>query len=350
MKSQTKQLIILAVVLAAALAVYVGLRLWNGEKQAADAGDETQQDLVELTDLAQLSFTAESGETLSFTKQEDAWVSGDEPELPLDQDLLDAIEAQFCGLAYERALEEHDALADYGLDPAARTVTGTDASGTACTVLLGDEVDYEGIYYAMVEGSDVVYTVSGSLFNAISYDLMGLAQTQTLPELGEDTIQSITLAAGGSELTLNKLTENTQQIQEQETGEMDENGDPVLEEVTVNVDVYHWFLSDDLQVPEGNAALSDVLDELSALQFSSVYTFQPTEEELADLGLAGDAAVLTVECTDGSRFQLVLGNLDETGESCYARADGSDLIHLIASSKVDSLLAMTEETLTAAAE
>lgn len=346
MKSQTKQLIALAIVLLAALAVYVGLRIWNGGKAESGAAEDPVQNpaqsLVELTDLTRLSFTAENGATLSFTKEGDTWLNADEPELPLAQQMLDEIETQFCTLTFQRALEEHDELSGYGLDPAVRTVTGTDAAGGTCTILLGNEVNYEGVYYAMVEGRDTVYTVSGDLFSAISYDLMDLAEAETLPELNEKNVKSISLTIAEGELALNKLTEKKRELQEQETGETDENG----EAVTVLVEIYHWFLSNGAEIPDGNETLTGVLEELSALRFSSVCAFRPTEEELADFGLE---TTLTVECMDGTRLVLLLGVPDETGASCYARLDGSDLIHLMPVSCVDDLLAMTEEALTAQA-
>ena len=351
MKSQTKQLIALAAVLLAALAVYIGLRIWNGGKAEREAAEDSvqnpAQNLVELTDLTQLSFTAENGDTLSFTKEGDTWLSTDEPELSLAQQMLDEIETQFCTLTFQRALEEHDELSGYGLNPAVRTVTSTDAAGGSCTVLLGNEVNYEGVYYAMVEGRDTVYTVSGGLLSAISYDLMDLAEVETLPELSEETIKSISLTTPEGELALNKLTEKKREVQEQETGETDENGEAVTETVTELVEIYHWYLSNGAEIPDGNETLTGVLEELSALRFSSVCAFRPTEEELADFGLE---TTLTVDCMDGTRLVLHLGAPDETGANCYARLDGSDLIHLMPVSSVDGLLAMTEETLTAQAE
>lgn len=350
MKVQTKQMIVLAAVLAAALAIYVGLRVWNDGKEengAVEEASDPARELVGLTDLAQLTFTAENGETLSFSREGDIWRSDDEPDLPLVQQKLDDLAAQFCALTFQRALDEHDELSAYGLDPAVRTVTGTDAAGAACTILLGNEVNYEGIYYAMAAGGDIVYTVSGDLFSAISCDLMDLAQTEALPALSEENVKSISLTTSEGELVLNKLTEKKQEVQEQETGEVDENGDPVLEEITVTEEVYHWSLSDGTEIPDGNETLTGVLEELHGLNFSSVCAFRPTEEELEGFQLD---TTLTVECIDGTRLVLLLGAPDEAGTSCYARLDGSDLIHLMPVSGVDSLLAMNEDALTAQAE
>lgn len=343
MKSQTKQLIILAAVLVVALAVYGGLRIWNNieEKKAAEVEDPMT--LVELGELTQLTYTTDAGDTLTFTREEGTWISAQEPDLPLVQSDIDSMESALCSLEYQRAMEEHDELSGYGLDPAVYTVTGTDTGGNSCTILLGDQIDYEGIYYAMVEGLDTIYVVSDDLLDAVSYDLMDLAEMETLPEMTEETVGKITLATAESELILNKLTEKLQEVQEQETGETDENGVAITEEVIVTTETYHWSLLDSTEIPDDNETLAAVLDELSFLGFSSVCDFRPTEETLASYALETE---LTVLCADGTQMVLWLGAPDENGTYCYAKLDGSDLIYQVSVSGVDSLLAMTAESLT----
>lgn len=345
MKKQTKQLVALAVILVAVIAVYVGLRTWNNTREEKESAVDEPQTLAGLVDLTQLSYATEDGTRLTFHKKGENWVSSDEPDLPLVQESISEMEELFCGLSYERALEEHDELTVYGLSPAVRTVIGTDANGNTCTILLGNEIDYEDIFYAMVDGRDVVYTVSGELYNAISIGLMDLAEVETLTEFSEETVKSISLVTAEGGLVLNKLTEKKQQIQEQDTGEVDENGEAIMEEVVVTEEIYHWFLADGTEIPDGNGTLVGVLDELSALNFSGVYAFRPTDEELAVIGLDDTATKLTVEGVDGTVLKLILGIPDESGDSCYARLDGSDRIHLLPVSDVDGLLAMTAEAL-----
>lgn len=347
MKKQTKQLIVLAVVLAVVVVVYAGLRMWNRAQEEKESVVDEPQTLTGLLDLTQLSYTTEDGIKLTFHKEGETWVSSDEPELPLVQESISELEELFCALTYERSLKEHDELVGYGLGPAVRSVTGIDGDDNTCTILLGNEIDYEDIFYAMVEGRDVVYTVSGDLYNAISGGLMDLVQVETLPEMNEETIKSISLTVLGNELVLNKLTEKKQEIQEQASGEVDENGEAIMEEVVVTTELYHWSLADGTEIPDGNGTLAGVLEELSALSFSTVYAFRPTDEEVAQFGLNDTASVLTVERMDGIQVKLILGAPDESGDNCYARLDGSDRIHLVGITDVDGLLAMTAETLNA---
>ena len=58
MKAQTKQIVILAVVVAAALGIYLGLRYWNSQPITTS---QERVDLVNLTDLAEITFIGSDG-------------------------------------------------------------------------------------------------------------------------------------------------------------------------------------------------------------------------------------------------------------------------------------------------
>jgi len=344
MKAQTKQMLAAVLILAAVLAVYMAVRTRNNQEEPVIVDEEPplSQELLDLDDLVEVSFTATDGEQLSFRKTEGIWISEQEPELNLVQDYLEDVEDYLCELEYQRMLEDHDALMGYGLDPAVRKVSATDEDGVSCVVFLGNEVNYSGVYYAMIEGSDAVYTVSGDLFAATDFNLMELAKVEALPDLSEAAIKSLTLTTADGELVLKKLTERTQEVVEQETGELDENGQPVVQEVTSIKEIYHWSLGSGKTIPEGNTTLIAVLDELNTLMFESVYAYRPDQETMDSYALATS---VTVEYADDTLFVLWLGAPDESQEYCFARQGESDLIHLVSCSGIDDLLSMTEKAL-----
>lgn len=348
-KEQTKQLIILVAVFAVVLGIYYALRSENEKKAAQEQGKENfvalEQNLVSLNDLTELTFTDENGTILTFTKKDEIWKSVNVPDLSISQTAMEDIEYYFSGLKYLRAIKEPDDLSGYGLDPAVCTVCAVDVKGKTCTIQLGNEVDYEDIYYALGDSTNVVYTVEGGLMNSVRKSLLELAQVESLPEMTKATVRSISVMTEDTTVTVNKTTEKKLVTQTQETGEQDENGQPVTEEVEVVVEVYTWKLSNGKKVSGENEALLAVLDELSNLSFTAVCDFRPTEEEAASYGLK---PVLTVDMMDATQLELWIGGTDnESATTYYARVKDSELIHTIDASSVDALLSLTAAALTA---
>lgn len=348
-KEQTKQLIILIAVFAVVLGVYCALRSGNEKKALQEQEKEDfvalEEKLLELEDLIELSFTDRDGMILTFSRNDGVWLCTNEPDLPLSQTAMEDIEYYLRGLGCQRAIKEPDALSDYGLDPAVCTVCAVDVNGNSTTVLLGNEVDHEDMYYALGENPNVVYTVEGSLMNSVNKRLLELAQVDEVPELTEASVKSVSVTTGEQSITLNKTTEKKQTTQMQETGELDAGGQAVTEEIEVVVEVYTWKLSGGKKISGKNEALLTILDELSNLSFDAVCDFRPTEEELEAYELN---QVLAVELMDGTLFELHIGCKDrESATRCYARVEGSELIHTMSSSGVESLLSLTKDALTA---
>lgn len=327
MKSQTKQLLILLVVLIAVLAVYLGLR-WCCNRPETD--DEfLSKILVHWDDLTELTYTDAGGDSLVFTKSENGWTSDDEPELALEQDMLGDIESAFSSLSYQRILDDPEELSVYGLDPAVRSVTGTNSEGESKTILLGNQVGYDDIYYAKEADSDSVYVISGDLFTATDYALLEFAVLDTFPDLSEANIKSITLTTLDTTLQLNKLTERSQEVQE-DTGE------------TVIAENYRWSLANGTQISNDNATLIAVLEELSALSFNSAAVYRAPEYTYSSFAFD---TVLSVTCVDGTEMTLQIGTADSTDSLRFARLDYSDLIHWISASSIENVLTITSESL-----
>ena len=343
MKAQTKQIIVLGVVVLAALGIYLGLRYVNSQPISMTS---ERVDLVNLTDLTQITFTGSDGVERTFVKDGEVWTFPENPDFPLDSEKIADLEQLLAGLYVTRTFEQPDILSAYGLDPVQNSITAVTSAGESTTILVGNEAEGGG-NYAKVEGTDTVSIVSSALAKGMDTDLLGLAQIETLPELGEENLNTITLARGdGGALTLTKSTQTQEQEVEQETGETDEEGNPITETVTETVEVYRWALDDGTEIPEGNETLAGALDALASLEFTACTAWQPTDEQLAAAGLTSPSAILTVTCGDGEAV-VRIGALNEAGDSYYAAPEGSDRIYLISASAVQAILAMDAESLTA---
>ena len=125
MNRQTKQLLALAGVLAVGLGAYAALRVWNaGEEREAAQADY----VLQLSDVTALSFDSGDG-PLSFTLEETGWTWDGDSEFPVNGTELDALREDLAALKAERIIPEPDALADYGLEEPAYTLTARTDSG-----------------------------------------------------------------------------------------------------------------------------------------------------------------------------------------------------------------------------
>ena len=348
MNRQTKQLLALAGVLAVGLGAYAALRVWNAGEEEREAA---QADYVlQLSDVTALSFDSGDG-PLSFTLEETGWTWDGDSEFPVNgTELVDAG-------AFSESLEEVDAdtafalykLADYGLEEPAYTLTARTDSGESTTLLLGS-LDPGGSHrYAMLDGGTEVYTVDGSITSSLDSEMLDLMELPQLPDLDEKNITSAQLElTDGTVRQLTSAVETRETEVETETGETDENGEPIYETTTETEEITLWSL-DGQPLPEGAVGLEDWLYDLSTLYLDSCSAFKADQEELSACGMDG-ASLLTVSLTSGETFTLAIGGQTEDGSYVYAAleapAPGCDLF-LISADKARTLSDLNYESLSA---
>lgn len=339
MKKQTRTLAVLAVLAAACLWGYFALRSWN---QAQEEAGHTY--LAQLTGVSHITYDKD-GLEMSFTCDEaGGWTYDGDASFPVDGADLDAIAQLFENLEARRVIDQPEALSSYGLDEPQRTVTveGQSTGGegaSSVTLLLGDEVD--GAYYARLEGEEeTVYTIESGLFDATDHTLLELGEPEQLPSLKEENVEAVELSQNGQTVSLTK-TARTETI---ETGESDEEGNPVTEEVTQ----YTWSL-DGTELPQDSQAVDDLLSALAQLSFTDCLAYKSAQEELEAMGLAGtDTITLTVTYGDGQTLELLCGLLTgEESDRVYAMQEGSDMVHALSSTPANTLSGLLQADWTA---
>lgn len=329
MTKQSKTLIALAVIVVVCGAGYLGLRAWNESQSETD-------DTVYVTQLSAptaLSVTNQYG-TFSFTKGEEGWTLDEDSDFPADQDAVDDLADRAGTLAAVRTISDPEDLSSYGLDEPSLEVSLTDEDGTQVGLLIGTTAD-SGDYYAKVEGSDTVYTISSTLPTALDIQVDELIALAEFPSLSEDNIQSVTWTSGENSVTL---------VKEETQSETDEDSD---EEVTTT-----WTV-DGQTVSEDNTTFISLMAQLSELAFSDCYDYHKEAQTRTDCGLDTPVGVLTVVYTDGDEektMTLTLGALAEGGDSYYAMLDDNLIIYLIPTNEIGSLFSMTVDNLTAVEE
>ena len=341
MTKQTKTLTVLAAALVVCGGAYAALRVWNDRQAQVD---DTVY-VTQLSDLTGLSLTNGQGE-LSFTKAEDVWQYDGDDAFPADQEAVEDLAEQIGSLAAIRVIDDPEDLSAYGLDEPALQASVTAGDGTAVTLLLGDVSD--SYCYAKRTDSDTVYTVSTDLpENLESLELLDLAAIPGFPDLGTDTISSLTWESGGTTLTLTKTETETAGTENGDSSADASSSSESVEETEPAWDV------NGTAIPSDNSAFTSLMAQVSSLAFDACYDYKGEADTLAACGLDTPVGVLTVVYTDGDEektMTLTLGALAEGGESYYAMLDDDPIIYLIPSNEIGSLFSMTVDNLTAVEE
>ena len=338
MTKQTKTLAALAAALVVCGGAYAALRVWNDQQAQVD---DTVY-VTQLSDFTALSFTNAQGE-LSFTKAEDAWQYDGDASFPADQEAVEDLAEQVGSLAAIRVIDDPEDLSAYGLDEPTLQASVTAGDGTAVTLLLGDVSD--SYCYAKRTDSDTVYTVSTDLpENLESLELLDLAAIPGFPDLGTDTISSLTWESGGTTLTLTKTETETAGAESGDSSADASSSSESVEETEPAWDV------NGTAIPSDNSTFTSLMAQISSLAFDACYDYKGEADTLAECGLDTPVGVLTVTYGEGETLTLTIGALDGTGDSYYAQLSDDQAVYLLSADSVGTLVSLSAQELTAAEE
>lgn len=333
MTKQTKTLTVLAAALVVCGGAYAALRVWNDQQAQVD---DTVY-VTQLSDFTGLTLTNSAG-ALSFTKDDDAWQYDGDDAFPADQEAVEDLAEQIGSLAAIRVIDDPEDLSAYGLDEPALQASVTAGDGTAVTLLLGDVSD--SYCYAKRTDSDTVYTVSTDLpENLESLELLDLAAIPDFPDLGTDTISSLTWESGGTTLTLTKTETETAGT---------ENGDSSADASSSSEETEPAWDVNGTAIPSDNSAFTSLMAQISSLAFDACYDYKGEADTLAECGLDTPVGVLTVTYGEGETLTLTIGALDGAGDSYYAQLSGDPGVYLLSADSVDTLISLSAQELTAA--
>ncbi len=300
---QRRNVIILVAVLVVLVVLYLGLRYGN---QKAEEDEEAREEaeaihLVTAEDLSAMGYES-GGDSMSYTYTQGKWIYDGDPEIALQQIELDAMEEDILGLTAVRELEDPDALEDYGLTDPAYTIWYT-ADGTTSTIYIGNEVD--GNYYATVDDTGKVYTITGTILQDLYYDLLDIAELDQVPAIGSGNLLKVDVSRPGDETVVY-------------TDEED---------------------------------LAQLAGGFGALTLDTVENYHGTEDELADYGLDPESRItVTADYTDNdtgeeTSFTVYLGSsgTDSTGEYQYLTVEDSRIVYRVSKSVAENLMTVSEE-------
>ena len=206
---QKKTMLIMVAVLAVLLVLYGGLKAWNShsDRQKKAKEDKEKVSLVDVKSLKSFAYES-SGSKMSFTKENGEWVYDEDDGVRLNQSTIKSTAKEITGLTAVRKLSDPDEKSDYGLDSPDYTVTYTAKDGTKGTIQIGNAAGDN--YYAMIEDSDAVYTISGTLVSDLVFDLSSLTENDTLPSISSGNLKKVEVTQNGKTTTYKKKKERAE--------------------------------------------------------------------------------------------------------------------------------------------
>lgn len=166
MEKLKKQLFIMAVLLIFLLFGYFGAKAIS-KKQNAEAESEAESYTVtdiDSDDVTSFSYYAD-GTLLEFVKEGDAWKYSGDDTLDLDESVVTTLLERSCSLVSDTCIAEYESIAEYGLNEPVNTITITTEKGRV-VILFGDENEFTGGIYMMLENDDNIYMTTSTVVSA----------------------------------------------------------------------------------------------------------------------------------------------------------------------------------------
>lgn len=376
--SKKKNLIVLLIVFVALIVVYAATSAYSDyaqRKQEEQEQEESEANRIWITDIEEVrEISYDNGtDSLAFVKEDEEWKYKDAEDFPLVQSYLTALEETVSHLEATRKLEGGDELEAYGLAEPAAMVTVTDSDGNETTLGIGNSVDSE--YYLVVEGEDIPYTVSSTLYNEIQYSLYDMVEIEEFPDLSEDTLVSVEVTNESGTYTLERLevgtatladattadatdadaatvseaqTETEQEEIETEADTQEQDQTETESEEETEEETYAWYLNENgkrFEI-ENESLCNTLLNDLYSLSFESCENYKGDETELEEAGLSQSDISFTVTYLDEdgeeAEFTVIVGTQkeqeeDDTSTVYYARFSDSQAINTLSDTVVEDI-------------
>ena len=179
--AQKKQAIGILVTLLVLVAAFVGLKFYN--KNANEKTQQEEEDAkiyvtsAEVQEITSFSWLQE-GQTLTMTKDGDAWSCKEHPEYVIDADKVETLLQNISPLEAQQIVEEPDTDEAYGFEPPTNVITYTAGDDTV-TLTIGMENEITGGYYLKSSADEILYLVDSSLVSAFNIDASELEKEET---------------------------------------------------------------------------------------------------------------------------------------------------------------------------
>ncbi|MDO5539311.1 MAG: DUF4340 domain-containing protein [Eubacteriales bacterium] len=182
----------------------------NNEKAQLRASEESAGDTIvdiSQTDVSSLTFNI-GEDAVTFVTEEDGWYMESDEDFPVNSTEISSLLSYFGPLKAVRTLEDVNEISEFGLDAPANVFLLKNSEGNETTITIGDNNEGTGDDYVMKDDeTDVIYTISSSLRNAVGDDIYDYAVSEEIPSFSSDNIVGVIVKRDGDTYELQKGNE-----------------------------------------------------------------------------------------------------------------------------------------------
>lgn len=354
-KGKMAACLILLVLLLAVLAV---LTKKNSTADADSSSSDSDADAEKVVDISKDDVTALSfqinGETASFTKtdgDDDTWTYDQENEFPLDSSHVVSALSSICSMTAERVIEgdEIDSMADFGLETPSQEVVVT-AGDEKTTIHVGDKNSSSRYYIYLNDDTSKVYLVSTSLGTMFPSDMMEWATTESMPSVTADNITKLQVEGENGYTLTKEVSAADSALQTDEWQVVDADGAAhggdadLISTMTSAVaslsfgDLVTYNASELSQygLDQPKTTIRVHYTEEQEVASDDATTADTSSDSASSDSTATSSSSETTTVTVEKDLVLYVGNANEDGGSYYVKLDGSNEIHLMTASNVET--------------
>lgn len=257
-------------VLAALSGAYIGVRNYAA-KQEEDKNEKEEKETVlsaSSDEIQSVKFLIDKKE-VTFQKDGEEWKKSDEPEFPVNQDVLTEAVGYLNEMQADRVLKDVKDNTEYGLDNPQNTITVTTKDNQETSIVIGMENESTSQYYVEKEGEEAaVYVVSGTSIDPFMKTLYDYAQQSSFPTVDSSSVTKVEVKGQNAAYSL-----------------------------TEDADTQMWDVEDtDGSERADTSKVNTVLTSLTGLAYSSFADYHCTD--LSKYGLEKPYAEITVDYTE----------------------------------------------------
>ena len=311
--------------------------------------EETEEESKEFTvatvkedNINKIVYTHKGSEiTLERKDEKDEWVSPTDKNCPVNEYTVDAMLSALKEIKATRKIKKADVDEEaFGFKEPSLQITFTKKNGKEVVYTLGALNSVVDKYYFKMTGDDKAYLVDTTLYNSFDYDLLGLAEVEEYPSIGNQDVSDYSVTVDGK----------TKYFVDSKDAAHKKNDSEIPECVWKSGDSKSNLKKMDTDTAD------ELIQAVIGLTNSECVSYNMTDKELKKYGLDNPKMTLTVNYTsmkssdkkdeDGNTedakildhsFTVYFGNTDEESGEYYVYRKGSKAIYTMNVSNVDKL-------------